>query len=58
MAQQKHWASDVAAGAAIGILAGKLATGDVTFLGLKAPRVIVTPDAVVTGFSVPLPRVR
>lgn len=58
IAQQKHWASDVVAGAAIGILAGKLATGRVTFLGLAAPRVLVTPDGVVTGLSVPLPRVR
>ncbi len=58
IAQQKHWASDVVAGAAIGILAAKLAAGKVTFLGLAAPRVLVTPDAVVTGFTVPLPRVR
>ncbi len=57
IAQQKHWASDVAAGAAIGILAGKFAAGDVTFFGLAAPRVLVTPDAVVTGFTIPLPRV-
>ncbi len=58
IAQQKHWASDVAAGAAIGILAGKLAAGEVTFFGLAAPRVLVTPDAVVTGFTLPLPRIR
>lgn len=57
IAQQKHWASDVAAGAAIGILAGKFAAGDVTLFGLAAPRVLVTPDAVVTGFTLPLPRV-
>ncbi|MEO5826109.1 MAG: phosphatase PAP2 family protein [Gemmatimonadales bacterium] len=56
IAQQKHWASDVVAGAAIGILAGKLAAGRVMLFGLAAPRVLVTPDAVVTGFTIPLPR--
>ncbi|MBA2292907.1 MAG: phosphatase PAP2 family protein [Gemmatimonadales bacterium] len=58
IAQQKHWASDVVAGAAIGILAGKLAAGKVSVFGLTAPRVLVAPDAVVTGFTLPLPRVR
>ena len=58
IALQKHWASDVVAGAALGVLGGKFAAGKVRLFGLRAPRMLVTPDAVVTGFSVPLPRVR
>ena len=55
IAQQKHWASDVAAGAATGILAGKIAAGRVKFFGIRAPRVLVTPDAAVVSYGVPLP---
>jgi membrane-associated phospholipid phosphatase len=43
---ERHWVSDVVAGAAIGILAGKLADGRVSFLGIRAPRLIVGPGRV------------
>ncbi len=43
---EKHWTSDVLAGAAIGILAGKLADGRVTVLGVRAPAVLVGPTRV------------
>lgn len=56
IAQQKHWSSDVVAGAAVGILSGKIAAGKVKFFGLRAPRILVTPDAAVVSFGVPAPR--
>ncbi len=54
----KHWPSDVVAGAAVGLLAGNLAIGRIKFLGLRAPQAIVTPDAVVVQYTVPMPRFR
>ena len=54
----KHWPSDVVAGAAVGLLAGKLATGRVKLFGFTAPKAIVTPDAVVVQYTVPMPRLR
>lgn len=47
---EKHWTSDVVAGAAIGVLAGKLANGRISVLGLRAPAVLVGPTRV--GFRV------
>lgn len=43
---QRHWVSDVVAGAALGILAGKLANGRVSILGVRAPRLLIGPDRV------------
>ena len=37
---------------------GKIAAGKVKFFGLRAPRILVTPDAAVASFEVPLPRIR
>ena len=45
MADAKHWFSDVLAGAAIGIAAGKLANGRWTVLGMRAPRLLVGPGS-------------
>lgn len=54
----KHWPSDVVAGAAIGLLAGNLATGRIKVFGIRAPRAIVTPDELVVGYTLPMPRLR
>lgn len=38
VAQEAHWASDVVAGAAVGIVAAKFASGRRTIFGVRAPR--------------------
>lgn len=43
---QRHWLSDVVAGAAIGVLAGKLAGGRVSVFGVRAPRLLLEPGRV------------
>lgn len=48
----RHWLSDVAAGALIGITSTKLMNGRWTVLGIHGPRFLITPASV--GVSVPL----
>jgi membrane-associated phospholipid phosphatase len=38
IAEEKHWVSDVVAGAAVGILSARVANGRTRVLGLQAPR--------------------
>lgn len=40
LAEEKHWLSDVVAGAAIGILSARVANGRTKVLGLQAPRLL------------------
>lgn len=40
IADDRHWLSDVVAGAAIGVAAAKFVYGDWTFFGIQAPRVL------------------
>lgn len=40
MAEEKHWLSDVVAGAAVGILSARVANGRTKVLGLQAPRLL------------------
>lgn len=41
LAEEKHWLSDVVAGAAIGILSARVANGRTKVLGLQAPRLLL-----------------
>lgn len=41
--ENRHWVSDVAVGAAVGIASAKLATGRWTIFGLRAPAPLATP---------------
>lgn len=43
VAQEAHWLSDVVAGAAVGILSAKFASGRRTIFGVRAPRFGVSP---------------
>ncbi len=40
LAEEKHWLSDVVAGAAIGVLSARVANGRTKVLGLQAPRLL------------------
>lgn len=51
MTASKHWFSDVVAGAAIGVTAGKLANGRWSLLGLRAPRLLVGPGTAGVGWT-------
>ncbi|MES2303925.1 MAG: phosphatase PAP2 family protein [Gemmatimonadota bacterium] len=58
VAEADHWVSDVLAGAGIGILSAKFASGKIRVLGLQAPRFLIGPHGnglVMTAF---LPRIR
>lgn len=48
---QRHWLSDVALGAAIGITAAKFVNGRWTVLGIRAPGFLVTAGGVGAGWS-------
>lgn len=47
----RHWLSDVAAGAVVGIAAAKFASGRWTVFGLRAPSVIAGPRGVGLGWQ-------
>lgn len=40
LAEEKHWLSDVVAGAALGVLSARVANGRTAVLGLRAPRIL------------------
>jgi membrane-associated phospholipid phosphatase len=48
----RHWLSDVAAGAIIGITSSKIMNGRWRFLGASGPRILLSPEAV--GVTVPI----
>lgn len=51
LAEEEHWLSDVAAGAAVGILSAKFAAGKVRIFGLRAPRVLMTSQGMGVGWT-------
>lgn len=48
---RRHWLSDVALGAAIGVTAAKFVNGRWTVLGIRAPNFLVTAGGVGAGWS-------
>lgn len=54
--QRDHWLSDVVAGAGVGIVAGKFASGRLRLWGLHAPRLLLGPNCGAVAWQVPLPR--
>ncbi|MEO5798901.1 MAG: phosphatase PAP2 family protein [Gemmatimonadales bacterium] len=53
-----HWVSDVLAGAGIGILSAKFASGKFRILGLQAPRFLIGPQGTGIAMTASLPRIR
>ena len=51
MNDNRHWLSDVAAGAVLGIVSAKVASGRWTIFGLRAPSVITGPRGVGLGWQ-------
>lgn len=51
---RRHWLSDVALGAAIGITSAKFVNGRWSVFGLRAPKLLVSAGGV--GVSIPLPQ--
>ena len=51
MNDTRHWFSDVAAGAVIGIVSAKVASGRWSIFGLRAPSVITGPRGVGLGWQ-------
>jgi membrane-associated phospholipid phosphatase len=47
----RHWLSDVAAGAVVGIVSAKFASGRWTVFGLRAPSVITGPQGMGIGWQ-------
>lgn len=47
----RHWLSDVAAGAVLGIASAKFASGRWTIFGLRAPSVLAGPEGVGVGWE-------
>jgi membrane-associated phospholipid phosphatase len=47
----RHWLSDVAAGAVVGIVSAKFASGRWTIFGLRAPSVITGPQGMGVGWQ-------
>jgi membrane-associated phospholipid phosphatase len=47
----RHWLSDVAAGALVGITSAKLASGRWRIFGLKAPSILAAPSGMGLGWS-------
>lgn len=50
--EEKHWFSDVIAGAALGVVSARFATGRVRVFGLTAPAVLMTPHGPALGWQV------
>ncbi|HEY7505533.1 MAG TPA: phosphatase PAP2 family protein [Gemmatimonadales bacterium] len=50
---ERHWASDVVVGAALGVTCAKVVSGRWRIFGLQPPSLLLEPDRV--GVSVPLP---
>jgi PAP2 superfamily len=58
IATSDHWLSDVLAGAGIGILSAKFASGKVRVFGLQAPKFMIGPSGGAVAWTVALPPVR
>lgn len=56
--ESSHWLSDVLAGAGVGVLSAKFASGRLRVLGLQAPRVLIGPRATGLSMSASLPLIR
>jgi membrane-associated phospholipid phosphatase len=54
----QHWVTDIVAGAAVGILSARFAEGRLRVLGVRAPRLIVSPRSLGVGWTLPLPAIR
>lgn len=52
--QRDHWLSDVVAGAGVGLLAGKFASGRLRLWGLHAPQLLLGPRGGAVAWQVPL----
>lgn len=53
MEEHEHWFSDVLAGAAVGVVSSKWASGRLRVFGLRAPKFLIGPGSI--GISVPMP---
>lgn len=58
LADRKHWFSDVVAGAIVGTVSAKLAHGNLSLFGLKAPRIGVGRNGAAVEWRVEMPAVR
>jgi membrane-associated phospholipid phosphatase len=58
MGERKHWFSDVVAGAIVGTVSAKLAHGNLSLFGLKAPRIGIGRNGAGVQWEVGLPAVR
>ena len=54
----QHWVSDVAAGAAVGILSAKFADGRLKIMGIKPPQFVMEPRTLGLAWTVPMPLLR
>lgn len=55
IAESDHWVSDVIAGAGLGILAGKFASGRISVFGLHAPRLLLGSGQAALSWGTALP---
>ena len=58
IATSNHWLSDVLAGAGVGILSAKFASGRIRVFGLQAPKFMIGPQSAAMAWTVALPPVR
>lgn len=58
VAESNHWLSDVVAGAGIGILSARFASGRIRVLGLRAPRILLGPRGAELSVTASLPLIR
>ena len=58
IAGSDHWLSDVLAGAGIGIVSAKFASGRIRIFGLQAPKVLIGPQGSGVSLTVNLPPLR
>ncbi len=58
IAGSDHWLSDVLAGAGVGVLSGKFASGRLRLFGLQAPRILIGPRGAGMSWTLPLPPAR
>ncbi len=55
MAAERHWFTDVVAGAAVGILSGRIAAGKLRVAGVRAPKFLRVGHGTGLGWTVRLP---
>lgn len=55
MAQQRHWFTDVVAGAVVGTLSGRIVAGRLRVAGVRAPRLLRVAHGTGLGWTVRLP---